>query len=76
MEQIQFAMKKREIESHREGFFTKSSSFIFLSGFTFGLYMSRVEKYNGKRQDEDGIWVSKLTHHPRVADAVALTEWK
>lgn len=36
----------------------------------------RVEEYNGKRQDEDGIWVPKLTHHSRVADAVALTEWK
>lgn len=36
----------------------------------------RVEEYNGKRQDEDGIWVPKLTHHPRVADAVALTECK
>lgn len=31
-----------------------------------------VEKDDGKCQDEDRVWVTKLPHHARIADAVAL----
>lgn len=32
-----------------------------------------VEEDDGKGQDEDGVRVPELSHHTRVADAVALT---
>lgn len=31
-----------------------------------------VEQDDGEGQDEDGVWVPELSHHPRVADTVPL----
>ena len=42
-------------------------------GFDVGAVHVRVEEDDGKGQDKDGVGVSELTHHARVADAVTLT---
>lgn len=31
-----------------------------------------VEQDDGEGQDEDGVWVPELSHHPRIADTVPL----
>lgn len=44
----------------------------FALWFDIGAVHVCVEQDDGEGQDEDGIWVPKLSDHPRVADTVPL----
>lgn len=44
----------------------------FPLGLDIGAVHVGVQQDDGEGQDENGVWVPELPHHPGVADAVAL----